>query len=105
MTYIYEAATTKYDDDKLLLRKAMGKLQNLCKISDGYMLEEPVSKFGWTFFQMLMKTNFHLAIEEEFSDMIKKSKGSKPQEKFTDFLLKYLENNDCKIKLKLIEFN
>ena len=56
MTYIYEAATTKYDDDKLLLRKAMGKIQNLCKISDGYILEEPVSKFGWTFFQMLMKT-------------------------------------------------
>ena len=52
-----------------------------------------------------MKTNFHLAIEEEFFDMIKKSKGSKPQEKFTDFLLKYLENNDCKIKLKLIEFS
>jgi hypothetical protein len=105
MTYIFEAATTKYDDDKLLFRKSMGKLQNLCKISDGYLLEEPVSKFGWTFFQMMMKTHFHLAIEEEFSDMIKKSKGGKPQEKFTDFLLKYLEKNDCKIKLKLVEFN
>jgi len=105
MTYIFEAATTKYDDDKLLFRKSMGKLQNLCKISDGYLLEEPVSKFGWTFFRMMMKTHFHLAIEEEFSDMIKKSKGSKPQEKFTDFLLKYLEKNDCKIKLKLVEFN
>ena len=46
MTYIYEAATTKYDDDTLLLRKAMGKIQNLCKISDGYMLEEPVSKLS-----------------------------------------------------------
>ena len=103
MTYIYEIATTKYDSDKLLFRKAFGKLQNLCKISDGYLLEEPVSKFGWTFFQMLLKTNFQLAIEEEFSDMIKKSKGGKPQEKFTDFLLKYLERNDCKIKLKLVE--
>ena len=28
MTYIYEAATTKYDDDKLLLRKAMAKIQS-----------------------------------------------------------------------------
>jgi len=37
--------------------------------------------------------------------MIKKSKGSKPQEKFTDFLLSYLENDGCKIKLKLLEFN
>ncbi len=105
MTYIYEIATTKYDADKLLFRKILGKLQSLCKISDGYILEEPVSKFGWTFFQMLMKSHFHLAIEEEFSDMIKKSKGSKPQEKCTDFLLSYLENDGCKIKLKLLEFN
>jgi len=104
MTYIFEAATTKYDDDKLLFRKSMGKLQSLCKISDGYLLEEPVSKFGWTFFQILMQTHFHLAIEEEFSDIIKKSKGSKPQEKFTNFLLRYIEKSDCKIKLKLVEF-
>ena len=54
------------------------------------MLEDPVSKFGWTFFQMLMKTHLHLAIEEEFYDMIKKSKGSKPEEKLTDLLLKKL---------------
>ena len=35
--------------------------------------------------------------------MIKKSKGSKHSEKFMDFLTKYLENNDCKVKLKLNE--
>ena len=105
MAYVFEIATTNYDDDKLLLRKSLGKLQNLCKISDGYLLEDPVSKFGWTFFQMLMKTHLHLAIEEEFYDMIKKSKGSKPEEKFTDFLTKYFEKNDCKIRLKLLEVN
>jgi hypothetical protein len=54
---------------------------------------------------MLMKTHLHLAIEEEFYDMIKKSKGSKPEEKFTDFLTKYFEKNDCKIRLKLLEVN
>ena len=54
---------------------------------------------------MLMKTHLHLAIEEEFYDMIKKSKGSKSEEKFTDFLTKYFEKNDCKIRLKLLEIN
>ena len=105
MTYYIQISTTDWPKDRVLFEDILNTLEKLCDIQSGYIFNEPISKFGWTFFQMLMKTNFHLAIEEEFSDMIKKSKGSKPQEKFTDFLLKYLENNDCKIKLKLIEFS
>ena len=52
---------------------------------------------------MILKPNLHLSIEEEFSDMIKKSKGSKPTEKFIDFLSNYFQNNDCNVKLKFIE--
>ena len=44
-------------------------------------------------------------MEDEFADMIKKSKGGKPAEKFIDFLSKFFESNDCNVKLKLIEMN
>ena len=47
----------------------------------------------------------HMPMEQEFAEQIKKSKGSKPEEKFTNFLVKYLENNNCKIKLKLMQSN
>jgi|TARA_B100001750_G_scaffold246194_1_gene267763 hypothetical protein len=103
MTYYIQIGTTNYDDDRLLLRKVLGNLQKKCQVTDCYILGEPMSKFGWTFFDMILKPNFHFAIEQEFADMIKKSKGSKHSEKFMDFLTKYLENNDCKVKLKLNE--
>ena len=103
MTYYIQIGTTNYDDDRLLLRKVLGNLQKKWQVTDCYLLGEPMSKFGWTFFDMILKPNFHFALEEEFADMIKKSKGNKHSEKFMYFLTKYLENNDCKVKLKLNE--
>ena len=103
MTYYIQIGTTNYDDDRLLLRKVLGNLQKKCQVTDCYLLGEPMSKFGCTFFDMILKPIFHFALEEEFADMIKKSKGNKHSEKFMYFLTKYLENNDCKVKLKLNE--
>jgi|TARA_B110000014_G_C19785257_1_gene408164 hypothetical protein len=105
MTYYIQIGTTNYNDDILLLRKAIGKLESECQVTDGYLLGEPMSKFGWTFFDLILKPNLHLSIEDEFADLLKKSKGSKPQEKFINFLSKFFESNDCNVKLKLIEMN
>ena len=103
MTYYIQIGTTNYDDDRLVIRKVLGKLESRCQVTDGYLLGEPMSKFGWTFFDMVLKPNLHLSMEEEFGDMIGKSKGGKPTEKFIDFLSRYFENNNCNIKLKFIE--
>jgi hypothetical protein len=35
--------------------------------------------------------------------MIKKAKGSKSEEKFTNFLSDYFQSQGCKAKIKLIE--
>tara|TARA_B100000029_G_C16989286_1_gene746839 strand:+ start:70 stop:387 length:318 start_codon:yes stop_codon:yes gene_type:complete len=105
MTYYIQIASTNYDDDRLLVRKALGKLESECTVTDGYLLGEPMSKFGWTFFDLVLKPNLHLAIEEKFADMIKRSKGNKPTEKFIDFLSNFFENSNCNVKLKFIEMN
>jgi hypothetical protein len=54
---------------------------------------------------MILKGDFHMSIEQEFAEQVNKSKGSKPEEKFVNFLTNYLENDGCKIKLKLIQSN
>ena len=46
MTYYIQIGTTNYNDDILLLRKAIGKLESECQVTDGYLLGEPMSKFG-----------------------------------------------------------
>lgn len=103
MKTIFEVSTTHYDDDKILMIKALSHLQTLCEITDAYHLGTPLSRFGWTFFPLLLKPTLLTRLEEKFSDMIKKSKGRKPDEKFTNFMIDFFESRGCKIKLKLVE--
>lgn len=103
MATIIEIATTNYEDDIFKMKKALSHLQTICDITDGYLLSKPVSKFGWTFYQLLLKPGFNYNIEKNFSDMIQKYRG-KNQEKFTKFMQDFFQARDCTIKLKLIEY-
>ena len=105
MTYYIQISTIDWPKDQVLFEDTMNTLEKLCDIKSGYILNEPVSKFGWTFIDMILKGDLHMSMEQEFAEQIKKSKGSKPEEKFVTFLANYLENNNCKIKLKLMQSN
>jgi hypothetical protein len=105
MTYYIQIGTTDWPKDKILFEDTLNTLEKLCDVKDGYILNEPVSKFGWTFIDMILKGDFHMSMEQEFTQQVSKSKGSKPEEKFVNFLIKYLENNGCTIKLKLLQAN
>jgi len=105
MTYYIQISTIDWPKDKVLFEDNLNTLEKLCDIQNGFILNEPVSKFGWTFIDMVLKSDFHMSIEQEFTNQVDKSKGSKPEEKFVNFLMKYLEDNDCKIKLKLLQAN
>ena len=100
---IFQISSTHFDDDKILIIKAMSHIQTLCEISDGYQLGNPVTKFGWTFVPLFIKPSLLTKIEEKFSDMINNSKGRKNDEKLTNFMIDFFESRDCKIKLKLVE--
>ena len=99
----FEISTTKYKEDIKLLQVAMTKMSALCNIATGFKFGEPVSRFGWTFFQMFLDQELYVGIEDEFSDMIKKGKGNKPDEKFINFLSDYFESNDCSAKVKFVK--
>ena len=97
----FEISTTKYDEDIKLIQVVMTKMASSCNITAGFKFGEPTPRFGWTFFQMLIDQELYVGIEDEFSDMIKKCKGSKPDEKFTNFLNQYLESKGCNVKIKM----
>ena len=97
----FEISTTKYVEDIKLLQVAMTKMAALCNITMGFKFGEPVSRFGWTFFQMFLDQELYVGIEDEFSDMIKKCKGNKPDEKFTNFLSQYFESKGCNVRVKI----
>ena len=97
----FEISTTKYDEDIKLIQVVMTKMASSCNITAGFKFGEPTPRFGWTFFQMLIDQELYIGIKDRFSDMIKKCKGNKPDEKFITFLSGYFESNGCNVKVKL----
>ena len=53
MTYYIQISTTNWPKDRLLFEDIMNTLEKLCDVQNGYILNEPVSKFGWTFICLL----------------------------------------------------
>ena len=97
----FEISTTKYEENIKLLQVLMTKMAAVCDVADGFKFGEPTQRFGWTFFQMLVDQELYVGIEDKFSDMIKKCKGNKPDEKFTNFINQYLESKGCNVKIKM----
>ena len=51
----FEISTTKYEENIKLLQVAMTKIAAVCDIAAGFKFGEPIQRFGWTFFQMLIE--------------------------------------------------
>ena len=98
----FEISTTNYDEDIKTIQLAMTKIAAVCNISAGFRFGDPTSKFGWTFFQLFMDQELYVGIEDKFADMIKKTKGDKPDEKFINFLGMYFESKGCNVKVKIV---
>ena len=98
----FEISTTNYEEDIKTIQLAMTKMAAVCNISTGFRFGDPTSKFGWTFFQLFMDQEVYVGIEDKFADMIKKTKGDKPDEKFINFLGMYFESKGCNVKVKIV---
>lgn len=104
MTTIFDVSTTDYENNIIIAKIAMSHLQTNCRVQDGFAFSEPKSRFGWTFFQMALKPELRMRMEEKFSNMIQKYRDKNPEEKLANFLSDYLETRDCKVKLKLVSY-
>ena len=100
---IFEISTTKYETDKELVTSVMKDLQSSCGVNDGFLLSNPMEKFGWTFFKILFKNELLTGMQEKFSAQIMNTKGKAFQEKITDFVIKFFESKNCKIRMKFVE--
>ena len=99
----FEISTTNYEEDIKTIQLAMTKMAAVCNIATGFSFGDPSSKFGWTFFQLFMDQELYVGIEDKFADMIKKTKGDKPDEKFINFLGMYFESKGCNVKVKVVK--
>ena len=85
------------------IKKALSHLESLVGGYNGYVLSEPSSKFGWTFFKLAFKPNLQNGIEEKFSDMIAKYRWSNQPQKFAKFMTDYFISRGCDVKIKIVD--
>lgn len=101
MDITLEISTKNYVEDLLLIKKALSHMESLLGCYNGYLVSEPSTNFGWTFFKIAFKPNLQSGIEERFADMINKYRWSKPHEKFGKFMTDYFSARGCKVKVKV----
>ena len=97
-----EVSTKNYVNDKLAVKMALSHMETLVGSVNGYMLSEPYSKFGWTFFKIALKPELQEGIEKKFADMIEKYQWSNPTEKFTKFMTDFFASKGCDVKIKAV---
>lgn len=100
---ILEIATTNYETDLELISSAMNILQSICEVTDGFLISEPVHRFGWAFFRILLKSDLWTAMPIKLADKIQGSKGKKYEEKLVSFMTNFFEQNNAKVKVKFTE--
>jgi hypothetical protein len=100
---IFEISTTKYETDKELVNSVMKDIQSSCGVTDGFLLSNPVERFGWTFFKILFKNELLAGMQEKFGTHIMNAEGKAFQEKFSNFVTKFFEFKNCKIRMRLVD--
>ena len=100
---ILEIATTKYDTDRGLVEHSMILLQDKCGVKDGFLISDPMERFGWAFFKILIKAELLSEMQIKLDDQIARSKGKKIEEKFVSFMTNLFESENAKVKVKLVE--
>lgn len=102
MNPLFQLSTRSYDKEIHIVKNALTELEKECSVNNGYKIEEPFQKFGWTF--------FNIQISEEMADKIEKSGmmegalGYKIGEQMTNFIGHYLETKGSSVRIKKIDY-
>ena len=63
MQALFQLSTRKYDVEIELVKKAMVDLEGICKVENAYVIGEPFTKAGWTFFTIQISPEMVSVIE------------------------------------------
>jgi len=102
MNPLFQLSTRSYDKELPLVKQALIDLETKCDVQNGYTIEEPFDKFGWTFFNIQISEKMVNVIEK--SGMMEGALGYKIGEQLTNFVGHYLESNGSNVRIKKIDY-
>ena len=102
MRPLFQLSTRKYDEEIILVKKAMVELEKNCKIKDCYKINEPFAKAGWTFFNLELSSEMADVIEN--SGMMENAAGFRISEQLKNFLGHFFESKDSNVRITKIDY-
>ncbi len=102
MNPLFQLSTRSYEKEIPIVKQALTDLETECNVQNGYKIEEPFEKFGWTFFNIQISKEMSDIIEK--SGMMKGASGHKIGEQMTNFIGHYLEIKSSNVRIKMINY-
>ena len=102
MKPLFQLSTRRYDEEFILVKKAMKELESNCKVKNGFELKEPFVKAGWTFFNLELNAEITSVIEN--SGMMENAAGFRISEQLKNFLGHFLESKGSNVRITKINY-
>ena len=102
MNPLFQLSTRSYEKEIPIIKQALADLETQCNVQNGYIIEKPFEKFGWTFFNIQISEEMAEIIEK--SGMMKGALGYKIGEQMTNFVGHYLETKGSSVRIKKIDY-
>lgn len=102
MNPLFQLSTRRYDEEIGLVKNAMAELEKVCKVENGYQIDEPFTKAGWTFFNLQISSEMASIIEK--SGMMEGALGYRIAEQLKNFLGHFLETHGSDVRITKIDY-
>ena len=102
MRPLFQLSTRKYDEEIILVKKAMVELEKNCNVKDGYKINESFAKAGWTFFNLELSSEMADVIEN--SGMMENAAGFRISEQLKNFLGHFFESKGSNVRITKISY-
>ena len=102
MKPLFQLSTRSYDEEIIIVRKAMEELETKCDVKNGFLLKEPSGMAGWTFFNLELSDAMLSVIET--SGMMINAQGFGFNEQLKNYLGHYLETKGSSCRIKKIDY-
>ena len=99
---LFQLSTRTYTKEIILVTKALKDLEKECQVENGFRIEKPFEKFGWTFFNVQISEDLAEIIEK--SGMMEGALGFRIAEQMKNFIGHYLENKGSNVRIKIINY-
>lgn len=102
MNPLFQLSTRSYEKEIPTIKQALQDLEKECNVKNGFSIEEPFDKFGWTFFNVQLSEELVAIVEK--SGMMDGALGYRIGEQLTNFVGHYLEGKGSNVRIRKIDY-